>query len=299
VSRSGRLEAALAAAALILLLGALVYLQIARDRWFPAVPAAEQVLYLRSPAVLTRAALSFDAIAADVYWIRALQYYGQGRLLRRATTGYDLLYPLLDLTTALDPRFAIAYRFGAFFLSERAPGGAGRPDLAIRLLEKAIAASPERWEYPHDVGFIYYRQGDYVRAAEWFRRAARVPGATNWLEPLAAVTLATGGDVRSSRLLWNNILSSSGEAWLQRTAQQRLQQLDAVEIVARLERLAAEYERRHGHPPVTWDDLIRDRALRQVPRDPAGHPYVLNPWWGLVTVAEDSPLWPLPVDNPR
>jgi tetratricopeptide (TPR) repeat protein len=280
-------------------MAAIVGLQLLRERRFVPVEPAAQVLYLSSPAVVTRAALSFDAIVADLYWIRAVQYYGQARLLRSTGARYDLLYPLLDLTTALDPHFSVAYRFGAFFLSERSPGGAGRPDLAIRLLEKAMATSPERWEYPHDVGFIYYRQGDYRQAAEWFQRAAQVPGATNWLAPLAAVTLATGGDLRSSRVLWNNILASSEEVWLRRAAEQRLRQLDAVEMSQQLERLSAEYRRRHGRPPTTWEDLVRDGALRGIPRDPAGHPFVLNPSRGTVTVAEDSPMWLPPLDTPR
>ena len=295
----GRLPAARGAAAIFLLIGVIVTLQVVREHRFASAEPAAQVLYLSSPAVLTRAALSFDAIVADAYWIRAIQYYGRARLLRNVNARYDLLFPLLDLTTALDPQFTVAYRFGAFFLSERAPGGAGRPDLAIRLLEKAMAARPDRWEYPHDVGFVYYRQGDYVKAAEWFTRAAQVPGATNWLIPLAAVTLATGGDIRSSRLLWNNILSSSEEPWLRRTAEQRLRQLDTVEMIQQLEQVTADYERRHGRPPADWEELVGDGSLRGIPRDAAGHQFVLNPWWGAVTVTEDSPMWPLPADNPR
>jgi tetratricopeptide (TPR) repeat protein len=274
-------------------------MQIDRERRFVEREPAEQVLYVSSPAVLSRAVLSFDTIAADLYWIRAIQHYGRARILGGADARFDLLYPLLDLTTSLDPQFLVAYRFGAFFLAERAPGGADRPDQAIRLLEKAMAANPDRWEYPHDIAFVHYRRGDFKAAAEWFRRASQVPGATNWLAPLAAVTLATGGDLKSSRLLWQNILQTSEESWLRRTAEQRLRQLDAAETKIRLEQLTAEYERRHGNPPASWGDLVQDGAIPGAPLDPAGYPYVLNPWWGMVDVSRDSPMWPLPVDNPR
>lgn len=254
---------------------------------------------MRDPAVATRLALSFDAVAADLYWIRVIEYYGRVRLRHEAAAGYELLYPLLDLTTALDPRFLIGYRFGAFFLSEPSPGGAGRPDLAIGLLEKGMMANPDRWEYPHDVGFVHYRGGDYATAAAWFRRAAQLPGAPNWLEPLAAVTLATGGDTASARVLWQHILANNGQQWIRRTAAYRLQQLDAVDAIARLEQLTREYERRHGAPPAGWDELVTEGVLAAVPSDPAGHPFVLNPWWGTVTLGERSPLAPLPVGNPR
>src|SRR4029078_2615410 len=184
----------------------IVRLKMGRVRWFPQSEPAQQILYVSSPAVVTRLALSYDALVSDLYWIRAIQYYGGTRLSEHTSKSYELLYPLLDLTTSLDPNFNIAYEFGAFFLSEKKPGGPGRSDLAIRLLEKGIAARPDRWQYPYDVCFVHYRDGDYKDAAEWFLRAAETPGAKKdgeradvWLRPLAANTLAAGRDTRSSR----------------------------------------------------------------------------------------------------
>jgi hypothetical protein len=65
-----------------------------------------------------------------------------------------------------------------------------------------------------------------------------------------------------------------------------------------LERLTAEYERRFGDPPPAWDDLVRAGFLPKKPVDPEGYEYVLNPWWGDVTVSKTSPLWPLPTEQP-
>src|SRR5688500_6844114 len=100
---------------LLPLLAGVVLLQIARER-LPPLPqpqAADTVIHVRTPAMARRITLSFDALAADVYWIRALQHYGATR--RGATPGrtHDQLYPLLDLTTSLDPYFRPAYRFGS------------------------------------------------------------------------------------------------------------------------------------------------------------------------------------------
>ena len=286
------------------LMTAVVTLQTVRERWFPQSEPAQQILYVNSPAVVTRLALSYDALLSDLYWIRAIQYYGGTRLAEHAGKSYDLLYPLLDLTTSLDPDFNIAYEFGAFFLSEKKPGGPGRSDLAIRLLEKGIAARPDRWQYPYDVGFVHYRDGDYAEAASWFTRAAETPGAQKegeradvWLRPLAASTLAAGGDTTSSRVLYQQLLKADA-AWLRADAARRLKQLDAIDAIAYLEHLTAEYERRFGDPPPTWDDLVRAGALKRAPLDPEGYQYVLNPWWGIVTLNEDSPLWPLPTEKP-
>jgi hypothetical protein len=42
---------------------------------------------------------------------------------------------------------------------------------------------------------------------------------------------------------------------------------------------------------------VRRRLLSGIPLDPTGHPYVLNPYWGIVTLDTASPLSPLPVDD--
>jgi len=267
-----------------------------REQRLTPIVAAEQVLYLRSPAVARRAALSFKAIAADIYWLRVVQYYGSTRLSNNAQRSYDLLYPLLDLTTSLDPQFTVAYRFGAFFLSEAPPGGPGRRDLARRLLDKAAAANPARWEYPYDIGFLYYRSADYEHAAEWFRRARAVKGSPSWLEPLAAVTLTAGGQTTAARALWQQMLASNEDEWIRGVAEFRLKQLDTIDFAKSVERAVAAYTRAHGSQPVDWNAMIREGYLRSMPLDAAGHPLVLR-LDGTVTVSQQSPMSPLPTEK--
>jgi tetratricopeptide (TPR) repeat protein len=289
------------AAALIVILGAaVVLLQIDRERRFPAAEPAEQILYVSSPAAVRRMALSYDAMAADLYWIRAVQHYGRTKLAKDGRRRYELLYPLLDLTTSLDPYFNVAYRFGAIFLAERPPAGPGRADQSIALLQKGLDAQPNRWEFAWDLGFVYYwHLHDYARAAEWFGRSADIPGAPLWLRPMAAVTLAKGGDRATSRRLWTEIVKTAPEAagWIRTQAELRLQQLDAMDQIDALENAVKEYERRTGSLPFTWEEMVRAGHLRGVPVDPRGFPYELNPYWGIVTLSETSSLNPLPTSE--
>ena len=96
------------------------------DRLAGAFRAQDEVLYLWSGEHVKRLVPGFESLAADVYWLRTVQYYGGQR--RFATDKpFDLLRPLIDITTTLDPRLEIAYRYGAIFLSEPPPTGAGRP----------------------------------------------------------------------------------------------------------------------------------------------------------------------------
>lgn len=274
-----------AAAAAAVCLGSAVVLHAAQERW-PA-PAVDRpgLLYVRSPAAAKRAVLGHHALAADIYWIRALQHFGSERLSPpEHVRTYALLYPLLDLTTTLDPYFRIAYRFGAIYLGEPYPGGPGRPDLALALLRKGLAAQPHEWQYLQDLGFVYYwHMRDYKAAAAAFQRASELPGAPSWLRPLAAVTLAEGGHRDSSRALWHQ-LAQSEEIWLREAAALRLVQLDAMDIIDAWKREKAE----RGAPPA-------------VPLDPTGTPFAVDPATGDITVARESKLFPIPgqIQAPR
>jgi tetratricopeptide (TPR) repeat protein len=291
-------DVGLAAAALVAF-GSAIVLQTVRDGAFPRdARQVEQILYVRSGDALKRMTLSFDALAADVYWIRAIQQYGGDRLSGpQATTKYQLLYPLLDLTTTLDPYFNIAYRFGAIFLSEAYPGGPGRPDQAIALLRKAIVAMPQKWQYYHDIGFVYYwRFHDYNNAALWFQRAAAQPHAPNWLQPLAAAMLTHGEDRASARFLWQQIAQSE-EPWLRRNAERSLLQLQALDQIDQLNAVVTRFPPPSGEQH-SWADLVRRRVLVRVPYDPTGTPFDIDPATGRVSVSSQSPLFPMP-QEPR
>jgi tetratricopeptide (TPR) repeat protein len=247
---------------------------------------------------MRRLALDYDAFAADVYWIRALQHFGGERTSPSDhVRNYALLYPLLDLTTTLDPYFSIAYRFGAIYLGEPYPGGPGRADLAITLLRKGLAVQPQKWQYMQDLGFVYYwHLQDYKSAAAWFQRASEIQGAPSWLRPLAAVTLAEGGHRSASRALFGE-LAESEEPWLREAARLRLRQLDAMDVIDGLQARVALYQREHPGEPVTWQKLVAARLVPSVPVDSSGVPFVIDAT-GRVTVARESSLFPLPGQKP-
>jgi hypothetical protein len=301
----------------VLLLGTAVQLQALREQRYPDMTAADETsLYLRSGAALRRMAGAYKPLAADLYWIRAIQYYGgikhrlspaSGPLqgvpapppnLVSAGDDYSLLAPLLEITTTLDPRFNIAYRFGAVFLAEPYPNGAGRPDLAIALLERGLRERPDKWEYMEDIAFVHYwYDHDYLAASEWFQKAAEVPGAPWWLRSMAATTRARGGDRESSRLMWEAIRQSTEIEFLRKDAERRLAQLRALDDIDALQRIVDAAKARTGEPPADWAALVRARVLRGVPADPAGAPYALSPD-GRVTLSSSSPLSPLLVEPP-
>jgi tetratricopeptide (TPR) repeat protein len=278
--------------AVLLAAGGLLQARLEARR--PVDPLETGELYMRSAKVLDRAALSYDAVVADVYWMRVIQHYGGQRRSGNTEKNYDLLYPLLDLTTALDPYFSAVYYFGSFFLAEPLPSGAGRPDLAVSLLVRALEFQPDSWRFAQQAGFIHYwYRHDFAEAAKWFDRAAAMPDAPPWLIALAATTLAEGGDLEASRRLWQQMMDTAESDWMRETAQFRLMQIEAQAAIDTLEHVVTAFALVHGVPPTTWSDLVRDGRLKGVPLDPTGTPFVLEEW-GKVTVSPESRLYPLP-----
>ena len=279
--------------ALIVLFTSAVSAQVALDGVFPRASIRE-VQWVRSTELMRRLTLGHNAIWADIYWIRAVQYYGSTKLSQEQTKDYSLLYPLLDITTTLDPRFNIAYRFGAILLSEGYPNGPGNTEQAVALLEKAMREMPDKWQYLHDAGFVdYWWNRDVKSAARWFREAAKKPGAPNWLEPLAASVLAEGGDYDTARGLWAEMLVTSDQEWLKAAARRGLMQIDAEKHIELLQPIVNEYYDRHGAFPASWMDLVKEGRLRRVPVDPSSHVYALDPVSGTVDVDKKSTLFPM------
>ncbi len=300
------------AAFLVIGLGTLAaQLQVLRDR-LPMATSEEETLDLSARAA-GRAVFTFRPLAADLYWIRAIQYFGGRSLMARLRSetdplapppsisteppvSFDALYPLLDITTTLDPRFNIAYRFGAIFLSAGYPEGPGRPDLAVALLEKGLKTAPEKWQYWQDIGFVHYwDEHDYLKASEAFRRGAELPGAPWWLRSLAATMVAKGGDRETSRLLWTQLLETADNDYARSAARTKLLQLKAIEDIERLQAAIDRFAGRRGAPVTSWAELLAAGALRGIPHDPSGAPYRLTPA-GRVELSQTSPLFPLPVE---
>ena len=84
---------------------------------------------LRSGQTADRRFLTFDAWP-DIYWIWTIQHYGRDVRSDRAEGRFELLEPLLDLTTTLDPYFNVAYRSGPYF-GGGSSQGTGRTDQAV------------------------------------------------------------------------------------------------------------------------------------------------------------------------
>lgn len=243
---------------------------------------------LRSGKLMKLMSLEFAPLLADVYWTRVVQFYGNKHV--RGNANLELLWPLLDITTTLDPNLLVAYRFGAMFLSQRAPSGAGRPDLAVQLIQRGIQANPEYWRLYEDLGFVYYfDMKDYQKASEAFLEGSRKPTAQLWMKVMAAKIAAEGESFSTSVFLWKDIYDSTTDPEIKKNAQLHLQLLRAKEDCRQLDLLADEYEKRLGRRPTRMSEMVQAGLLRALPGDPMGYAYVFGEN-GKAELNLDSPL---------
>ena len=274
---AARSKAAIAATVVVLLAGlaAAAGLQAAIDRRMAAYSDTPDLLWIPSGKIMKRLSLGHDGLLADVYWTRVVQYYG-GRL-RDRNPDFSLLPPLLDVTVELDPYLLVAYKFGAIFLSDNPPRGAGQPLLAVNLIRKGIQANPEEWRLWHDLGFIYYwNLKDYGAASAAYLEGAKNPHAAAWMKVMAAVIAQKGGNRETSRFLWSEVLRSTEDELIKNNAREHLAGLKALDDMDELEKLVSAYRDKTGQPPRALSDLTAAGLLRGVPADPQGNPYQIG-----------------------
>lgn len=251
----------------------LTLMQVDRER---TEATLQEVLYITNPALIKRLSLGYEGLLADIYWTRAVQYFGNKHYAR--ARDYRLLAPLLEITTYLDPHLLIAYEFGANFLCPKPPDGAGEPERAIELVKRGIRNNPDQWHLYYDLGFIYYLElHDYALAADAFSRGSTLPGAHPFLKVLAAKMAQNAGDIETARMLWITTFESTTDKQIKLNAAAHLKALQSDENVITLERLVQLYRERTGRMPTSLVDLVYANMLRDVPLDPAGHTYKLHP----------------------
>lgn len=241
--------------------------------------SVEESLYLTSSS-LKKVSLGYTELLADIYWLRALQYFGERRTDEQNP---ELLYHYFDIITDLDPRFVNAYRYGGTFLAEPPPFGLGYFDKGVDLMEKGRKNNPENSRLPLEEAFLYYfYPKDYQKAAELFREAAEKPGVGPGrkasMKGMAASAHAKGGNRELSKEIWEIIYETSPSEGRRNFALRNLQEIDTMEIEDRLTAALKEYQKTYGRLPETPDDLVASGLLKEgLPESLIGGEFIIAP----------------------
>ncbi|MFQ6013643.1 MAG: tetratricopeptide repeat protein, partial [Thermoplasmata archaeon] len=205
----------------ILALATVGFLSVARaldERREGLQEVGEELAYLPSAKYLKPALLGFEHLAADIFWLQTIQYFG-GHY--QADRRFPKLYPLVDLVTSLDPQFVEAFRIGGLLLTltRRYPE-------AIAIYQKGIANNPDRWEIPYDLGRLYYLDvKDYPKALQYWELANRLPNRAHYLPRMVARLHARTGHRETAIELWLEMYRSTDNAQLQEIIARELEKL--------------------------------------------------------------------------
>lgn len=264
------------------------------SRWLDAhrPPAEKQLagaseeLYLK-PEQARRLSLGFNAMAADWYWMRSLQYVGRKLEAHEGAIQIDdlralnlkILAPLLDNATTLDPQFLAAYQYGAVVLP------AVDVEAAVKLIRKGIHANPQVWRLHSYLGYIYWQQNRFAEASAAYAEGATLEGAPAWMAAMSAQMATKGGSRDTARAIYQNMYQQTDDEQMKKLALSRLLQLQSLdEMDALRQSVLAPHRARTGNCPQTWREVVPllQRAARfpldpsGAPLDPSGVPYVIK-----------------------
>ena len=177
-----------------------------------------QPIFFPRVEIVRLALLGFTGLAADVTWIRTVQYFGS-RI--EGEERFPQLYQLVDMTTSLDPHFLDAYQYGALFLAI-----ARQYPNAIAIYRKGIAANPSIWQLPHDLGRLYFLElQDFQQALHWWEITDRLPGRPHYIPRFLIRLQAKVGHLETALELWQQMLERSNNEAVREIARREIQKL--------------------------------------------------------------------------
>jgi tetratricopeptide (TPR) repeat protein len=276
----------------VLGLGSSVALARVLDAGSPTLRAAvEDDAPYFSPEVARRLTAGFGGLAADWYWLATLQYVGR-KLEEEALASPDglqtvveldrinavnprVLVRLIEMITTLDPRFTAVYEFAAVVLP------AVDVDAAIALLERGIEANPHEWYLHQQLAYIYWQRGDYLAAADAFRRGARTTTAA-WMVRMAERMEHQGDDPQIAQAMYARMYEQAQDPQVKQWALKRLMELRSLQERRAIRDVLSGFVSANGRCPRAWTDVTAALKaagltvdLQGPPIDPSGTPYVL------------------------
>ena len=231
-------------------------------------------MWVPEPAGAHVAALGFDSLLSDYYWLRAVQLVGGERGDPRPDA--QSLARLVDVVVGLDPWVGHPYRFAAIWISE-VPGGL---EMADRLLERGIAYHPLDWRNRFYLSFNHlYYEGDAEAAARELEPAIGLDGAPLYLGRLLARLRAQGGDLDAAAGYLAALAHNAPDEWHKAEYEKALDEIETERRARFLDRAREIYRKRSGRDIARVEDLAsgREAVISELPPELHGFKWEMDP----------------------
>ena len=245
------------------------------EKRIAGITAAEKVagsiLFVPPARVLKLVSLGFDSLFSDLYWLRAIQYYGEAS---NARENYRWLYPLMNLVTDMDPGFVYAYKFSGVAI----PYDAASAQKANRILEKGLRNARQLWQIPFYIGYNYFAFiGDYRKAGEYISRAAKIPGAPSYLSGLASRLYAEAGHPQLALDFLVRVYNSVEDELSKQRIEERIKLVIVERDLNILTRAVTLFLQKKGSYPDHLGELVQAGIISSLPGEPHGGRYYFDP----------------------
>jgi hypothetical protein len=237
-------------------------IRVAGDRPYDVslIPSASSLRWL---------SLGHPTLAANLFWLRAVQYMGDAHADER---GWERLRPLVEVITDLDRGHGYAYQTSANILAS-----AGLVADSNAILEKGTRNVPDRYIIPFQRAvnaFMY--AGDYAEAGKWFGIAARTSGAPRRMQEYVVAMYAKGDRSDAAISFLGRLRDEAQDDESRRAIDHQIQRATLERDASRLEQAAETYRERFLVPPICLEQLAAAGLVPAVPPDPFGGFYYLD-----------------------
>ena len=250
-------------------------LKLETDRILRARVPGSSIIFVPSGKFLKAATFGYSALAADLVYLWAIQYYSDYEIPDR----FERLDHIFSVISDLDPRYTDPYELGSLSAGMEAHD----VPLALKILDRGAARNPDMWLFPFEAGHIARMQlKDDKLAREYFGRAAAVPGAPDLIRRLYASSTFRAADYQAAWEIWQEIYRTAKDPQIKKTAANHLYQVKAAMDLETLSGALGKYKDKLGRLPSSLDRLVAAGFLSSLPTDLDGKDYVYDPATGQV-----------------
>jgi hypothetical protein len=233
------------------------------------------IIYVPSGKFLKYATFGYSALAADLVYLWAIQYYSTYEIPDR----FERLDHIFSIIAELDPRYTDPYEIGAMIASQEARD----VPLALKILDRGAAKNPDMWLFPFEAGHIaQMRIKDFDLARKYFGQAMVLPGAPDFTKRLYANAALKVTDYKTSWETWLEVFDTATDDRVKKIASNHLYQVRAEMDVNALKESVAKFKEKYGRLPSTLDQLVQMGILPMLPKDMDEKDYVYDPATGEV-----------------
>lgn len=251
---------------LVLLFVAVILFQYGYDATAVSRPSVSARL---SPNFVRAVDMGFHAPVASFAWIGTMP-----EILDLLFNGKAEYFSDLNFVTGVDPKMSYPYAFSVITvpLIISIPNAV---QTANAIGERGLGVADPDWRIPFYMATNYYLElHDKADALRYYDIAARTSGVPSTTERFAINFSIGFGSRDQTKALWETIRDTTNDEFTKARAQAYIDRLDELDY---LEAAAKQYKAAYGVFPKSPDDLVAKHVIPQVPQDPFGFSFLMNP----------------------